>query len=110
MCEVLLLSVQRTAGAFIVVGLDQIGIKSEIRECKNSGDRKKAGEIGKIQFESERCFWINFCGRPLYSSRSTLAGSILAILSVGAIVARSVTAETVSATTRMVGASYTPTP
>ena len=34
--EVLLLSVQRAVEKFIVVGPDQIGIKSKIRGCKNS--------------------------------------------------------------------------
>src|SRR5215470_12460262 len=45
-----------------------------------------------------------------HSSRSVLAGSILATLRVGTVVATRVTAESVSTTTRMVGASYTPTP
>jgi hypothetical protein len=45
-----------------------------------------------------------------YSSRSVLAGSILATLRLGIIVARSVTTDSVSITARMVGASYTPTP
>ena len=45
-----------------------------------------------------------------HSSRSVLAGSILATLRAGAVVATRVTAESVSTTTRMVGASYTPTP
>lgn len=45
-----------------------------------------------------------------YSSRRVLAGSILAIRSVGIVVARSVTAERVSTTARRVGTSYAPTP
>ena len=45
-----------------------------------------------------------------YSSRSVLAGSILATLRAGAVVARSVTTESISTTTRMVGTSYTSTP
>src|SRR6266566_3460926 len=45
-----------------------------------------------------------------YSSRSVRAGSILAMLSVGTRVARSVTTKSVSTTARMVVRSYTPTP
>ena len=58
--------------------------------------------------KADRLFLLGY--GPLYSSRSVLAGSILAILRVGTVVARSVTAESVSTTTSMVGASYMPTP
>ena len=44
-------------------------------------------------------------GVPLYSSRNVFAGSMLAILSVGNVVASSVTDRSVSTTARMVGAS-----
>jgi hypothetical protein len=48
--------------------------------------------------------------RPFYSSRNVSAGSIFAILSVGKVVASSVTIIRVSTTVARVGASYTPTP
>jgi hypothetical protein len=39
------LSVQRIVRDFIVVGPDQIGIKSEIRECKNSARDRRSFSI-----------------------------------------------------------------
>ncbi len=65
-----------------------------------SGSIRRSPPLGKT---------LGTIASDLYSSRSVLAGSIRATLRIGGV-ARSVTAQSVSTTASMVGASYTPTP
>ena len=61
-------------------------------------------------FMKPKSIWNFLVQRPIYSSRSVLAGSIRATRSIGTVVARRLVRDSVRTTATMVVASYVPTP